>query len=97
MQSTEQLLREALERIIQWDDAGLALTEDLIANAKAAVEQSVKGVEPRISTKHGPWPPSRYHEGETYCQRCLPGVRSAVVELATRTSSMTQHLLHKPR
>lgn len=71
MQSTEQLLREALERIIQWDDAGLALTEDLIANAKAAVEQSVKGVEPRISTKHGPWLPSRYHEGETYCQRCL--------------------------
>lgn len=36
MSHTEQM-REALERIIQWDAAGLALTEDLIANAKAAL------------------------------------------------------------
>ncbi len=45
MQDQNQLLREALERIIQWDDAGLALTEDLIANAKAALAQPAEGGE----------------------------------------------------
>ena len=33
-------LREALKRIVDWDASGLALTEDHIAQACAALEQS---------------------------------------------------------
>lgn len=40
----------------------------IIAELEAAAPSAAA---PEISTAHGPWLPSRYDEGETYCERCL--------------------------
>jgi hypothetical protein len=38
--------------------------------ARAVLALAAPHGAPTISTKHGPWLPSAYDEGETYCQRC---------------------------
>lgn len=50
-------------------DDGSADSAVRIGRAILALRPAAQEVE--ISTKHGPWLPSRYHDGETYCQRCL--------------------------
>lgn len=39
--------------------------------ALAEAQAPAPAPEPQISTEHGPWLPSQYEEGETYCKRCL--------------------------
>lgn len=51
----------------------LVSERDALAGRVAELEAEVERLAeiPKISTEHGPWLPSRYHEDETYCQRCL--------------------------
>lgn len=77
MNTTEnQLLREFVHAADAQDPLFDAL--GWIERARAALThpaQPAEGGEATISTEHGPWLPSQYHEGETYCERC--NLRSA--------------------
>jgi len=58
--TTEEQLREALQRIVQWDEAGLVMTEDLMSNARAALASKpgeVPTPQPQAHADASPWLP----------------------------------------
>lgn len=66
-----QLTTEQIDELIAQHVDPVA-TYPKLHNFAHAVADLVSGRGgPEISTEHGPWLPSQYHEDETYCQRCL--------------------------
>jgi hypothetical protein len=61
------LEREGLEK----HGLPIGAPSQLADSFRLGVRWALQQAAPQISTAHGPWLPSSYDEGETYCKRCL--------------------------